>query len=577
MPEGDVLRRDLVVAAIPGVQRFVAESRRTGDLFASSQIMSQLARALVEAAAGAELVLPGPGDVDSGIPNRVVALTSPGGGIELARRMREAVEARWEKFRAAANALESPGFPMVQWVVIPPLPGGYEEQWGRAQELLAERKRSRNFVFAPLPQERICSLTGRWPAARVPADARRVKPGEFLSGIGLIKRQRARGARFPSTWSIASAPYRGDVISLAQSRPECREAIGDLCAAVQLLEEFFDGEERAELRRGGGALPGLRPSSDEVVDWLREVEGAWCVPGTWEPESLRREYGLAARPGREICEPGREAASTLRSLMKAEAGAASLTPYLAVLAQDADQLGRTLGDSSRSAGPFRDWHGRVSGALAEAGRAQRAVIESADCLGRVVYAGGDDVLALLPAATALRAAQRSAAAFRDALSGAVGGETPTVSTALVFFHASSPLQSAVSRAQLLLKEAKACMRPGLAVAVHHRGGERARWVSAWSDGEVALLAHLETLVTAMTGEGTLSARLAIGVERDADALAALSPRWLRRELARRAVRHGLPEEAGAALYALSVPRGDHIEIPVDALLVARFLAAEGGR
>jgi CRISPR-associated protein Cmr2 len=565
-----------VVAAIPGVQRFVAESRRTGDLFASSQIMSQLARALVEAAAGAELVLPGAADVDSGIPNRVVALTSPGGGIELAHRMRDAVEARWEKFRVAANALESPGFPLLQWVVVPPLPGGYEEQWGRAQDLLAERKRTRNFVFAPLPQQRICSLTGRWPAARPPADARRVKPGEFLSGIGLIKRQRARGARFPSTWSIASAPYRGETMGLAQSRPEYRGAIGDLRAAVELLEEFFDGEERAELRRGGGPLPGLRPSSDGVVDWLREVEGAWCVPGTWEPESLRREYGLAVRPDREICEPGREAASTLRSLM-AEAGAASLTPYLAVLAQDADHLGRTLGDSSRSAGPFRSWHGRVSGALAEAGRAQRAVIESADGLGRVVYAGGDDVLALVPAATALRAAQRSATAFRDALSGLVGGETPTVSTALVFFHASSPLQSAVSQAQLLLKEAKACMRPGLAVAVHHRGGERARWVSAWSDGDLALLAHLDTLVTAMIGEGTLSARLAIGVERDADELATLSPAWLRRELARRAVRHGLPEEAGAALHALSVRRGDHSGVPVDALLVARFLAAEDGR
>src|SRR4051794_30050658 len=125
-----VPERDLVVAAIPGVQKFVAESRRTADLFASSEIVSQLAVALVDAA-GPDLVLPGASNMGRGIPNRVVAFAPEGGGADLARRMQDAVRVRWAKVRAAAQALEPPGFPVVQWVVVPPLPGGYEEQWIR--------------------------------------------------------------------------------------------------------------------------------------------------------------------------------------------------------------------------------------------------------------------------------------------------------------------------------------------------------------------------------------------------------------------------------------------------------------
>ena len=159
---------DLVIAALPGVQRFIAESRRTADLFASSELMSKLAAALRGAVEEpAELVMPASSEIEAGIPNRVVALAPAGQGEELARSMARAVQRCWTALLDGAPP--SPGFPVVQWVVVPP-GDGYEAQWKRAQWLLAQRKRIRDFAFPPQPQTHVCSLTGRWPAIESRAD-----------------------------------------------------------------------------------------------------------------------------------------------------------------------------------------------------------------------------------------------------------------------------------------------------------------------------------------------------------------------------------------------------------------------
>jgi hypothetical protein len=132
----------------------------------------------------------------------------------------------------------------------------------------------------------------------------------------------------------------------------------------------------------------------------------------------------------------------------------------------------------------------------------------------------------------------------------------------------------------LLTEAKDHHRPGLGVAVLRRGGERARWVSRWETSSGDAVTHLETLVTAMgreQGRGTLSARLAMGLERDLTELAGLNGEWRRMELVRRAGRHGISAEGAKALLAL----GSDGEAPtrplVAATLAAQFIAAESRR
>jgi CRISPR-associated protein Cmr2 len=168
---------DLVVVALPSVQRFIGEARTTSDVASASAIYSELAgrvvRGLGESAGRLVLLAAsledGPGDSGAGMPNRVVALLPAGTGVQAARAAGEAVYARWramveETFREPGHG--TPGSPVVQWVCVPPVAGGYAAQWARAQRLLAARRRTRD--FAPLPeggwrQRDICSLSP-WPA-----------------------------------------------------------------------------------------------------------------------------------------------------------------------------------------------------------------------------------------------------------------------------------------------------------------------------------------------------------------------------------------------------------------------------
>jgi len=137
---------DLVVVALPGVQRFIAEARSTADVSAASEIYSALAEQVVNvlnSETGAHLVLPAdsnssdvPPSGQGGMPNRVVALLPAGTGAPGALRASEAVHETWQRW--VRRALEpargepfpaTPGFPCVQWVCVPADPAGYREQW----------------------------------------------------------------------------------------------------------------------------------------------------------------------------------------------------------------------------------------------------------------------------------------------------------------------------------------------------------------------------------------------------------------------------------------------------------------
>jgi hypothetical protein len=577
--------QDLVVVTVRGVQAFISEARSTADLHAGSAIISALSAAMMKAAQGfnkeAGLVMPSPGKQD-GVPNRLAVRVAAGRGRDLAQQMADAARAAWRDLALLASpgssVDDSPGFPDLQWVVVEPDPEGYASQWMRASAALAARKRIRSFVFPPADQARICALTGRWKA--LPEPPKRpwnVCKGEALSLPGLVKRKVSRDARqgFPSTWSFASAPYRAAIIQKAVQHPDLRNAVAALHEYVDaFLKEGCTSQDRAKITRLSGNPPGIPLSDDGELTWLRSIEGSWCSPATWEPAALRVSYDLDGLPDADICHLVSFAARDLAKKAAAQ-DIAPLTPYLAVVAQDADHMGEQLAEFPVDVAPAA-WHGDVSAALVSAAQSQQDAIERAGVFGRVVYAGGDDLLALTPAATALAAARAANAAFRNSLAGVM--EEPTASVAIVYFHASSPLQSAVTAAQDLLKEAKKARRPGLGVAVLRRGGERSRLIVPWqdpADPQTPMVDHLEALAASMTGSGAgLSGRLASELERDRAALATLSPEWLKRELLRRNARHGGPE-GGDALLALSYEESSgRRRLPAEAVSVARFLAAE---
>lgn len=141
----------------------------------------------------------------------------------------------------------------------------------------------------------------------------------------------------------------------------------------------------------------------------------------------------------------------------------------------------------------------------------RSIVEAHN--GRLIYAGGDDVLAMLPADTALECSQDLRAAFQgksvnrggiissapgylssgqqdqsgQPISFIVPGPQAEVSVGLAIAHFKSPLQDVVRAAQTAEKHAKQHLkRAAIAISLFKRSGETVEWGTKWESGGLAL-------------------------------------------------------------------------------------------
>lgn len=561
---GDDAGEDLVMVSLPSVQRFISEARTTSDVASASAIYSELAGEVVRVfeRSADRLVLPAMGLEGSGagMPNRVVALFPAGAGVQAARAAGEAVRARWramveETFKEPGHGTQ--GFPVVQWVCVPSGTGGYPQQWARAQRLLAARRRTRD--FAPLPdggwrQRDICSLSPRWPAEPgPPRDTPKHDRDARLSTVGWVKRSRRRVQRdggFPSTASIASAPYRKAVLE------RLREPA--VAAAVRALETVATrtGLTSTPNEAVVSALGPLLPDRGQPGWWLGVNGGPWVYPGHWTRESLARESDIDdPERFKGLAGEGAVAARDLQRVMNegAKDSAAGdgdvrtdgsrLAAYLAVVVQDIDSMGRFLGGKARAADNSEievrpDTHAAVSETLGRLARKQRKTLAGpelpgAGLFGVPVYSGGDDLLLFAPARTAL--------AVAEAAHAAIPRELPTASTAVLYFHYHASIQQAMSTARQLLDEGKEKV-PGkhaLAVGYLRRSGAREASIQPWPGPDGGSSAALFRIFARDAGYG-LSPRLAVELERDAtelDELLGASDRVYEAELARLIKRH----------------------------------------
>lgn len=117
-------------------------------------------------------------------------------------------------------------------------------------------------------------------------------------------------------------------------------------------------------------------------------------------------------------------------------------------------------------------HTDVSARLARTAARQRKAVQKVG--GVVVYAGGDDLLALVPAASALEATRACRKAGDPYL--------PHASNGLMFFHHGASLRQALAGAQELLEKAKELAnKNGLGVGFVRSSGSHASCVLPWRE------------------------------------------------------------------------------------------------
>ncbi len=178
--------------------------------------------------------------------------------------------------------------------------------------------------------------------------------------------------------------------------------------------------------------------------------------------------------------------------------------FYALLLADGDRMGELVHRLDGAA---------VSRALASFTDEVPGIVEGHD--GVTVYAGGDDVLAMLPVAGALPCANALAESFRAAFPETVAENQATLSAAVVFAHVRLPLRSVLDEAHHLLDDVAkdGNGRDSLAAAVLKPGGRQCQWATTWTrkaaDGAraVALIDGLVRQLESTTSTPGLSSAL----------------------------------------------------------------------
>jgi len=163
----------------------------------------------------------------------------------------------------------------------------------------------------------------------------------------------------------------------------------------------------------------------------------------------------------------------LKGQLKALCKNAGCSPplFYALLMMDGDRMGVLIQNEGGE---------RVSKALAAFTKKVEGTVS--DHNGVTIYAGGDDVLAMLPLPDALSCALDLSEIFESAFKRVVDIEpTPTISAGLVFSHYHVPLRTVYQEAHDILDDVAKDQngRGSIAVSVLKNSGKYCQWTSTW--------------------------------------------------------------------------------------------------
>ena len=496
------------------VQSFVEQARRTRDLWAGSFLLSYLSGQAMKAVidAGGEIVFPAVQAKNSefqdellkaimskphnnprvgSLPNRFKADVTNAEDFEpeqcriaVRNKWQEIAKAVWDEYiKDVANEQteavwnrQIETFWDMAWVM------GDSDDPGEDGTWLDRRKNWRSHT---VPEEGgdHCTLMGDWQELSGFVRPRHRKEqvafwkvlstrlgalelGEYerLSAVALIKRLYPKVAEKAIGWKLdvenwPSTPYMAAVPWLREAH-QTDEAKAYLQAIEAAQLEWAFGKYNADLTclKNAGRFAKLDGNFFHQAA-LENKNATPLKPELSEPEdeALRRE--LVA----ELCK-----------VNKAVGHPAST--FYALLLMDGDSLGKLLQhkdvDETEVSEALSSFTNRVDG------------IVQKHC-GKTVYAGGDDVMALLPLDKALQAANELRGAYLGVFKGVPlpDGLQATISGAIVFARYNLSLRAVLKEAHHQLDEVAKAQngRDSLAVAVCTGSGRTVQWVSTWQD------------------------------------------------------------------------------------------------
>ncbi|GHO49659.1 type III-B CRISPR-associated protein Cas10/Cmr2 [Ktedonospora formicarum] len=509
----------LFEASIGPVQDFIASARRTRDLYTGSWLLSELSKAAALAIVRAPgnsletLIFPAPAREDDliagstlSVANKIVARIQ-GSPREMGSIVKLAIGNRLKEI--ASKALTFPGEASLlyelahrqvdelveySWVAIPfEDESEYPVVRKDLEALLAARKNTRNFTAVSFDDKKHgsqpkSSLTGQlesvipWEMYPQSKDAREGRlqktlklytiygagPAERLSGVDLLKRRGgpADASHYPSNSHISAIPYllrleKLTVLERAEAEKEWTTYLNLVRDAAKSgnKDQNTDIQETSEVLetvygyyRGRG-----QPIAEPPI--LREHDGSLLF-------EERLLYSIDKSQFAQIQTALTRFFHKVNSVLGSNV---SPSPYYAILVADGDGMGEVI-DHQAHLGI--DKHRQLSRALALFSGGVRETVRKHR--GALIYAGGDDVMALLPLHSMLACVQELAENYQTAmrLFKNEQGKQSTLSAGVAIVHHLALWQEALDVARDA--ESRAKRVPGknaIAITLQRRSGE----------------------------------------------------------------------------------------------------------
>lgn len=484
------MNRSILAISIGPVQEFISAARRTRDLWFGSYLLSELSKSIASAIAaklGVEnLIFPAPDQLGELKPNSDLAVANiilaqfddKCNPVDLVAELKSVASNRWREFAETARQ-KLKGMDRIREDVwadqiddvlefyaawAPMSDTDYQGSRQTVMRLLAGRKSCRDFLPAKgragLPKS---SLDGR--RETVLKESQKASPGlplatgEQLDVIGLVKRIGGGKQSYPSVARVAADPWLRALAASSKQRKHFEQLL-KVCRSLQ--ENDF-----------------LNMEATHVAYKYFPYDGE-CV-------YISRHQQMAEEIGGNVTDL-HELTDEISAIYRTELGEPS--PYLAVLVADGDRIGKLIGSLTTC-----DQHRIFSRSLASFSRQAKRIAE--DHHGVCVYAGGDDVLALVPVDQAVPCARLLHDTFEQimASSGLHFAEgSPTLSVGIAIGHLMEPLEDLLAYGRAAEKSAKEpCVghkeedsqfgsRNGFCIQIVTRGGSplevRERWLSA---------------------------------------------------------------------------------------------------
>ena len=512
------------------VQGFVAQARRTRDFWAGSFILSWLSSAAIacikkqggtiqfpvpEAGylrtlyreAGANPPYPQQGS----IPNRFMATTAEVPAGFHPEWVTQTVQAAWRALADTVwdNDLQSVADTQTRAIWKRQVDNFWEISWvlsdGNQPSLLDRRKNWRSPVPPEEPGHK-CMMMDGWQelsgvtrtsmqevnafwkkvaANGQPGMTSDLGEGEQLCAMAFIKRRFSRyfhdvsvgmpgmpGTLYgwkvpdavPSVAFLAAAPWLAKVIEKApvESFEAFHDAARHLASYTEAAHIHGDTAFAIDVRCVKEAAAS-RQKADGFRRLWAGLDGQVYFPTALENPRIFADQAAA-----------KKVLHQLRQLRDA-AGVADLpSPYYAILLMDGDQLGKHMGDNNKQT--------PISEALNAFTAGAGSIVREHN--GFLIYAGGDDVLALLPLDDALPAAAALQQFYKEQFAKySVKGKPidSTLSGAIEFVHFRTPLTQVLQDAHKLLDDVAKdeTGRNAIAVRVWKPSGMALQWAMPW--------------------------------------------------------------------------------------------------